>query len=161
MELTETEKAWMAGFLDADGMVTIHKHSTKNGYQLMVTVASTDKNVAQTFENCFDGHTTIEDDIYYRNLPLYHYTICANKAYNLLQILLPYLRTKHDRAKVGMKLQERINAYREARKHIWTEEERQARHKLYLEMKSLIAEGNTRTGRYSKSKAEQLGKPRG
>jgi hypothetical protein len=151
MEITEVEKSWMAGFLDADGMVTINKHSYKLSYELIVTAANSDKNACQVFLNYFGGCITESK----RNLVLYQYLACANKAHILLQTLLPYLKVKKERAEIGIALQERIVAYNRAGKHILTEEEIQIREELFIRMRFLINRGNTRPGSYSMSNADR------
>jgi hypothetical protein len=100
---SETEKAWMAGFLDGEGLVTITKQIRKNrpspAYRGYVSVSNTNKEVMAIFVNSYGGkiyqvHEKRRDQAGNKWADAYSWYCPVSTTKQLLTDLLPYLRLK-------------------------------------------------------------------
>lgn len=94
-QLTPVELAYIAGFIDADGSITLNRWAKGDGFQTAVIVTNSDRNVIDWFAGIF--HTKVKKrqkskrgkkDLYYAAV----YRLRDTKA--LLERILPYLKVK-------------------------------------------------------------------
>lgn len=101
---TEAERAYLAGFLDADGaiMALVEKHSEKRfGFRVRIIVKITqrDPKILKLFEKTLRIGSVIKNRTAYDWILRDQKVIC-----DLLQILLPYLKVKSRQAKTALKI---------------------------------------------------------
>ena len=103
-EFSEAERAYFAGFLDADGaiMATIEKHQEKKfNFRVRITVKITqrDKTILRWFLNKFKiGYIR-------KNRTTFDWIIRDQKLTEYLLILInPYLKVKNNQAKIAIKI---------------------------------------------------------
>ena len=115
--ISETDLAWAAGIMDADGSVTIQRlfwTSKKDGvkhdrYSLRIHVANTDLKMLNKLQELFGG-PIIKQPKYIsgtgclnpRNKMAWNWCIHATKAEAVLRLILPYMVTKRERAEIGL-----------------------------------------------------------
>jgi len=140
--LTELDSAYIAGLLDADGSVRIHKQFTSGGasrYTLDVRIANTDTKLIEYLINTVGGGVR-EHVQASRRLVCYSWTICAVAALEFLQQVLPYMRTKKAEAEIGIRFQKQRGTVGQHR----TYEEKEMDETLYLRCKELKKERGIR-----------------
>lgn len=112
-ELTETEKAYLAGFFDGEGCINIGKHTPTScktvSHFLQVIIAQTD----QEFLSGWCDKTGIGKVYEHKGISniakikrSWHWRIHGAAAEELLTILLPYLDIKREQAEVALRFRE-------------------------------------------------------
>jgi hypothetical protein len=110
--ITETDKAYLAGFIDGEGCISINKQWTDRTptpiYWLIITVTSVDKD---TLEYCrrmtglgsiqYNRKSTQDND---RHVYAWHLT--SNRAIDLLRMIYPYMKIKREQADIAFAFQE-------------------------------------------------------
>lgn len=113
--LKEVDKAYLAGFLDGEGSISICRSKPNNHwryrtyrYTLEVTVTNTNKKIIELLANLFEGSWM---RIRHHNNPVWKDAYCIRwasvKAKNLLEMLLPYLIIKKKQAELAVEFQNR------------------------------------------------------
>jgi len=113
-KLNETEKAYIAGFIDGEGYISIQRTVRRRKdfqlsiyYQLTLKIGNTDLEVLKYINDVTGvGEIHLYDYEYADNIrrkPVYDLQICGKKAQNLLNEILPYLHTKKESAKIFLK----------------------------------------------------------
>ena len=106
---TETDKAWMAGFVDGEGCITISKQIRKTrpspSYRVMVTISNTYKPVLEYFTQVYGGniyhiHERRKDKQNVKWADAYDWYCPIGSAARFLNDILPYLRIKQKQAKI-------------------------------------------------------------
>ena len=147
MDISETELAWVAGFLDADGSISIRKQergTVSPRYFIVVQASNRDKIALERLANCFGGKVfrvkQSIDRAHYSDC--YHWHIASQKAARCLRETMPYLLIKRDQAINALKLQECIDqgnkGYGQQALSQW---EVQQREKLYQIIRNLNQKG--------------------
>ena len=123
---TKTELAYMAGFVDGDGSITLHQNvnpKCRDGFTWVVSlrVQITTKEPLPLFASSFGGKICP----FYRKSrgrqkDLLCWVVVRKKAMRALQALLPYLRLKSDRAALAIEAQMLLNTRRQIGKNIWS-----------------------------------------
>lgn len=106
--MNEIGLAYIAGFFDGDGCVTIIRHKNKlssGGYAYYLKVEIAQKIMLYLFEELLE---TYGGKIRQTKQPAHFWGILGDKAVTFLQDILPYLRIKQREAKVGIEFQARI-----------------------------------------------------
>ncbi len=106
MNLTETEKAYIAGFFDGEGCIQLGNNSktsratsTLAGVYLKIQIANNDKNVLEYIRVLVGGTLQKRAKHYRANWKQgYYLIICGKKAAAFLNEILPYLHTKKSQA---------------------------------------------------------------
>jgi hypothetical protein len=99
-ELAETEKAWIAGIIDGEGCIRLHKTIKKNVpnyYMIEVSVQSRDQYMTRELQSMVSSPRIT----YYKKEPygiMATWSISGKKAYNFLKQIIGYLRVKHEQA---------------------------------------------------------------
>ena len=102
----DTKYAYMAGFVDADGSISISTVSSTKQYVPKLTVCNCNKTVVEMFEREFGGK--VRERVWQKHVnwrPNFEWTLTARKGRNAVLKLLPYLRIKRDQALLVVKLQ--------------------------------------------------------
>jgi len=112
--LTETQKAYIAGFIDGEGTISISKTgyvstSGENNYTTLLRVGNTNKEVLETIRNWTGlGYVKIFSTKWSterkNNKPLWKWQMAANQMRELLPVILPYLLIKKRVAKLALEL---------------------------------------------------------
>ena len=110
--LTETEKAYLAGFFDGDGCVNIGTRQGKShatvSYYLQVVFSQCDRpflerwsikvGMGSVYENAPLRHPTIK-----QTKTLWHWRLMDRQAEAMLRMMLPYLDIKKDQAEIAIR----------------------------------------------------------
>lgn len=105
MNLTETEKAYLAGLFDGEGHIGYYKNTTGYGnFNLMVTITNTDHRVMKWLKDKLTiGKISPKQKTH--NKPAWTWQIRnSHDAFEFLQIILPYLVIKKDQADLLLSL---------------------------------------------------------
>lgn len=113
--MKETQLAWAAGIVDADGCITIKKKKVdgKRYYALMVIVAQsghTKPAVTEKLQRLFGGN--LDDKGYIQpnkknRLPRWTWQLATKQAEIFLTYILPYLVGKADQARVALEYRQK------------------------------------------------------
>ena len=120
--LTETQRAYLAGYIDADGCISITQtgRTSKNGnkcYGCVLRVSSTNRGILDLLLNWTGlGYVRPQPVQHYRKTraerfvvnvkarPQWRWQLSANKIRILLPAILPYMELKKERALLAMEL---------------------------------------------------------
>lgn len=109
--LTDTEKAWAAGFVDGEGCITISKQIRKNrptpAYRVFVTISNTKKNSLELFKEEYGGEIydykeQRKDRYGVKWANAYHWYCPITSSERFLTEILPYLRLKNEQANLAL-----------------------------------------------------------
>jgi len=119
MELSETDKAWMAGFVDGEGCITISKQVRKNrpspAYRVSITIANSDRRVLDFFLVNYGGaiyhvHERRRDKHSVKWADAFDWHCPISSSEQFLLDILPYLRIKYQQATYCLEfLRTRVN----------------------------------------------------
>tara|TARA_Y100000034_G_C6875297_1_gene400209 strand:- start:211 stop:930 length:720 start_codon:yes stop_codon:yes gene_type:complete len=113
LKISNTDKAYIAGLLDGEGHISLHKYKKKNCtyYGPEIGISNTDKNVMEyLFKKLKEGGVKINSHTQKRgkNKPVITARINSHTdAHCLLKYLMPYLKIKHERAQEIIKFIEK------------------------------------------------------
>jgi hypothetical protein len=100
-QLTETEKAYLAGFIDGEGCITILKQgikgSTSLSYSLSVLISQADKSLLEDLADLLGM-----GKVHKTSSGIYNLFISRHDSAALLLEILPYLRLKKNQAVIGL-----------------------------------------------------------
>lgn len=143
---------YLAGVLDADGSICISKatrQSVKRGrlysprYVLYVNVVNTSAELMNwLFEN-FGGRVQKRRKVSPKHKTTYDWTLSNNKSADVLELIVPYLIVKKERAILGMKFVRDMPPRPSGRGARLHPDEINRRDLLWLEMKKLNQFGDT------------------
>lgn len=133
--MTETEKAYIAGLIDGDGCILVNRQTRKKSgtvvYQLRVVVAMNDQRPLVFLKDKLDGGLCTRKRQYRGEWKTtYVWSLCDQRASNLLEAILPYLLVKDTTAKIGTQLRSVTNDAT-----LSYEEKQKRREKHYLAMR--------------------------
>lgn len=107
--ITDTDLAYIAGYIDGDGCFyigkTTNKKTGRTRYQAILTISSTNKNILDVFKSKFGGSVRTSDnrEIYPGQKPQYQFHIKGVKAANLAKNIQIYLTEKSYQAELFYK----------------------------------------------------------
>jgi len=142
----ETDLAWAAGYIEADGSIGIRKFQRKPpghcspSYFVQVTVHSINKAAVQSLHDIIGDGSVF---LHRRNggiskRDIYLYVADQARGARCLKKILPYLRIKKKHARIALKLQALLDKRKKAgHRKTLTPEEIEAREDLYLQLKWL------------------------
>lgn len=101
--------AWMAGFVDGEGCLTISRQIRKDrpspSYRASITITNTKKSALDIFETYYGGNVydvmenrTDKRKVKWANAYCWYCTV--GRAKEFLEDILPYLRIKNDQARI-------------------------------------------------------------
>lgn len=99
--MKDVELAYIAGFLDGEGCITISK-SGKRRYSLCVSFAQRKPETIRWVANLFRSKSSVYK---YKNRKLYHFGMYGTEAKNLLVSVLPFLQEKKQQAGEAIRFQ--------------------------------------------------------
>ena len=109
---TQTDYAWAAGFVDADGCISLHPQRL-NGYTspiVQLIIVQKDIVGLEHFRAIFDGKEKISPVYRHKKTFMYWRLVFSTKrAAHVLQLILPYLVLKREVAQVALELQNDID----------------------------------------------------
>ena len=98
--------AYLAGFVDADGLIGIVSLAKEKRYVIQVSACNCNETPIQMLKEKFGGK--IRKRIWKNKKwkPNYEWKLTSLKAKAVIQELLPYLKIKHEQAKLALEAQE-------------------------------------------------------
>ena len=96
----------MAGFVDADGYISISTVAKKKRFIPKVTVCNCKKDVVDLFSNEFGGKTRMRVWKNKNWRPNYEWSLTCRKAAHVIKLLMPYLRIKKQQGALALKAAE-------------------------------------------------------
>jgi len=141
--LTEVEKAYIAGFVDGEGCISLgrkkdNSYRRHHTYQLVVTISNTRKEILEWLHKKFGGHFRISHPPSKSRNKVWVWAILCRKAINFLKEIYPYLKIKKSQAKLAMEYYELVNP---CGNHTFDPKNWEKRDKIYNQMKILNKRG--------------------
>lgn len=119
IEMLETDKAWLAGFFDGEGCISVRKQISGQRYNptysISITVTNTSKLVMDYLVKLCGSYYKTELRKAGRvgnRKDCYYWQICSEKAKMLLEIILPYLVLKKEQAINAIKLDDSVRRHK-------------------------------------------------
>lgn len=115
--LSNEDLAYIAGFFDGEGSVTIHENFRPSprgkspNHTLQVSIGNTDSKVLAWVHSVFGGSLTVRAPRP-RHKDVTQWILRSNGAANFLRAILPFLRMKNKQAEVGISFQSEKGHYR-------------------------------------------------
>ena len=103
--MTEFDKAYVAGFFDGEGYISIEKKQLN----LRVGIANTNKDIMEWIHINFGGQMQKVNAEKYKHKPCYLWRASSKQAENFLKYIYPFLKVKKLRAEIAFKLRETFN----------------------------------------------------
>ncbi len=100
--LSETEKAYFAGFIDGEGCVSFAWR--KKYITPIIQITNTDYSVLVDFFNVYGGSVRSRNEIRPNRKDCYAWVVCGQKALKVVTDVLPYLRIKKPQAELLLSL---------------------------------------------------------
>lgn len=113
-KLAETDKAYIAGFFDGEGCISIHKgkiygKSINPYHRLTIHLANINENIIDYFVDFFGGYKRTNYKCRGKERPCHYWVISTQKAANFLKLILPYLKIKKEQATIAIEFQSRYS----------------------------------------------------
>lgn len=112
--LSDLEKSYIAGFIDGEGCLTISRHPSKDGtknpykYSPWISVTNTNLEVMVWLKDITGlGHISLKSFRNIRHKDAYHWAIWSNQAFQLLEVLQPFLKVKAPQCKLLLEFYKR------------------------------------------------------
>lgn len=112
--ITETDKAYLAGFIDGEGHLGVK--TSPYFYPLVEVTQAIEKPIQELHKLWGVGYLSSRPNSGFNARMLYKWTIRAAKAANLLKEVLPYLVIKRTQAEGLLALQDNIDEHRHLHK---------------------------------------------
>jgi len=88
----EIDLAWAAGIIDGEGSILLTKLHKNENRNAAISVDNTDITIINTLTKLFGGSIITKKKYKKHHLQCYTWKLSYNKAFNLMQLLLPYMR---------------------------------------------------------------------
>lgn len=110
MEITELEKAYIAGFFDGEGSVIVRAaiHNNIINYELIISIGQNDTSVLRYIQQIFGGRIANPKYEFTRKKQTPDLRMEASKASFFLEMILPYLKVKRKQAELAIAFQKLI-----------------------------------------------------
>lgn len=140
--MKETDLAWAAGIIDGEGCISIQRcYHTANRppcYTLFVTAGMVHKPTAERLRRLFGGCLYMKKPRNPKHQVGWYWYVASRKAAEVLEIVYPYLFTKHKQAGLGIRFSKRQLVPRQYRRKPIPQAFLREREKLFWQ----IREGN-------------------
>src|SRR3990170_1072595 len=103
--LLETEKAYIAGFFDGEGSITIAIQKSSPNGAVIVQISNTNKPVLEWIQSKFGGSIHIKTRENERQQNSWKLDICSLMANRFLKTIQPYLKLKTPQAQLAIEFQ--------------------------------------------------------
>lgn len=107
--LTETEKAYLAGFFDGEGCVNISTRNRANGarqHYLQVVFSQGDYDFLMDWREKLNGAGSVHEDKAEKKIPMsqrsWHWRLYDRQAERVLYLMLPYLQLKVKQVQIAV-----------------------------------------------------------
>jgi hypothetical protein len=116
--LSTEDLAYIAGFFDGEGSVTIHENFRPSprgkspNHTLQVSIGNTDPQVLNWIHGIFGGSLTFRKSTKLNHRDMTQWVARSNGAAIFLKIIIPFLRMKNKQAEVGISFQSEKGRYR-------------------------------------------------
>lgn len=139
--MKETDKAYLAGFLDGEGTIGIYKHYIRGRWatwESQVSICNAERTILEYLKLLLWGEG-IYCNIYesknrrYNQRNVFLLTIYSKQATRFLKLLMPYLKLKRPQAELMLKFRELVEANVHRKK--LTQEQRQQRDSIMEELR--------------------------
>jgi hypothetical protein len=111
--MNETDLAYMAGFFDGEGCVTLRYQVLKDGrncFRRRVCVVNTNQDILKTFQSCFGGY--FKERVHMKRYKgcenhkhIFEWTDTETTADVFIEKIIPYLRLKKRQAELYLEYQ--------------------------------------------------------
>lgn len=111
MAFTNEYLAWVAGFFDGEGSVSISHIKSTGQYYLHVRIVQNIEHIIKKLSTDFAEGTSVYKDKAYDNnakRPIWRLCMGNKRAYNFLKLIYPYLRIKRKQAELGIQFQDML-----------------------------------------------------
>jgi hypothetical protein len=129
--MKKTDLAYIAGIIDGEGCIYIERGKKGRGFQLSVSVGSSDKCLCELLKFSFGGCVY---QMKSKTLPMWKWEIRTRQAGQFLESILPYLRLKQPQAEIAIKFQKARHTVNWQRK---TDEEKAVEEAQYILLRNL------------------------
>jgi hypothetical protein len=112
MRATETELAWAAGFIEADGCIHLSHYDSTSATRVDVIVVQKDRRPIDRLQRIFEDHSMV--GVVHRRggtATYYRVSFTGERAAKVLTAILPYLEHKREVAEIGIRLYGLVRAY--------------------------------------------------
>lgn len=111
MMVNRDDLIYTAGIMDGEGCIFIARHSDTESatgwyYELRIQVGMTDIIIPQWLKQTFGGYIHSRNDGNPRHKTMWIWAISCQKARNLLEAILPYMKVKRHQAQLGIEFQQ-------------------------------------------------------
>jgi LAGLIDADG endonuclease len=137
-EITEVEKAYLAGLVDGEGCIAINRSADSRyvegfAYYPRVTVAMCDREPLEYYK-VLTGFGALNSKPSYKKgwTPIHQWTVSTRQAEKLLKMIYPYLKIKREQAQIFLLFYSLLNS---KRTHI-TDEQRGMKVIYYLALQA-------------------------
>ncbi|KKL58176.1 hypothetical protein LCGC14_2228020 [marine sediment metagenome] len=123
-ELSATELAWLAGFIDGEGCITLNIGKAGKGrnfntnYAAIIRIGNTKLRLLEHCQNIAGGRIVSQQTYGINDKPHWQWYLGSNKARRLLLEVKPYLVGKSEVADLVIKLQDSINNNKQRNKRL-------------------------------------------
>jgi len=104
--MEETDVAYVAGFMDAEGCICIVKAKTR--YFLKVVVANTNSGALRRVQEVMNRNVSMYKDNRKRHSQLFYLAVYGKSAKSFLERIMPYLRVKKTQALLAVDFQSKV-----------------------------------------------------
>ena len=99
--LTETEKAYIAGIIDGEGNMSLSKMSNSEvSYRVNLYISNTNKELINWLHHKFRNGVIYTVKSVGNRKQCYKYNLCHNLGANIIKVVFPYLIVKREQAKL-------------------------------------------------------------
>lgn len=105
MERSSEDIAYLAGFLDGEGCVTIAKDNKGKYFRLRLTASNVVASPIVALLETFGGKMYYSEQTDKTKQPIYAWRICGNSAANCINTLLPYSLVKRSQYLLAIEFQ--------------------------------------------------------
>lgn len=108
LAIDPAEAAWLAGFFDGEGSISISKNEPRTSlrrtpaFNLAAVMGNTDETAVRAYCFIFGGHVTVRPGKTPAHRKLWYWHTSHWKALRFLNTIRPYLRVKHQQAETAV-----------------------------------------------------------
>jgi len=139
--MNEIDLAYLAGAIDGEGSIGIHKSGASHTWDVQVDLYQTNYAWLEQFQNTFGGRIIATGRLLPRWKQQFHWYLGSKEAAQLLRKIKPYLRLKQEQANLCLELQRRIDLKLGLVGRSLTKEEKAIREGLYKKCRLLNERG--------------------
>lgn len=137
--------AYMAGFLDADGSISIVSLSQNKRYTVKVSITNCNQDVISLFSKEFGGKIRAKSGKKKNWNTCYEWSMTSNKALAIINTLYPFIKIKRGQADLAIELQAlRAKMRKEGVHHRWHKDKWDLGQKKMLKIKEACMKLNKR-----------------